>query len=179
MKRNNDSISYSIANNVACSRSKHCTWDKFNDMYTNIYRLLCKHGYAESMVEPKFFNKLGEMCEDGDDEAFGNIVDLAFTRLDLVFFADECGTNTNMSQDKMSSDNKSLTKKGQSVKVPSCSSDFHFTTLGITALTGKAVFAVVIIAKDNTLTYEELYGFDPDAVWEGDDDIFRQLHVRF
>ena len=44
------------------------------------------------------------MCDDCDEEAFGNIVDLAFSRPYLVFVADECGTNTNMSRDKMSSD---------------------------------------------------------------------------
>ena len=64
----------------------------------------------------------------------------------------------------MSSDNKRLTKKGQSVKIPAWSSDVHFNTLYITALTCEVVFAVVIIAKDSTLTYGKLYGFDSDAV---------------
>ena len=50
------------------------------------------------MVAPQFFNKLREICVEGDEEAFGNIVDLAFTRPDPVFIADKCGTNTNMSR---------------------------------------------------------------------------------
>ena len=61
------------------------------------------------------------------------------------------------------------------MEIPSCSSDVHFTTLGITALTGEAVFAVVIIAKSSSLMYGEIYGFDPDIEWVGDNDIFIQL----
>ena len=127
------------------------------------------------MVVPTFFNKLGEMCNKDDDAAYGDIVDLAFSRPNLIFVADECGTNTNMSRDKMSSDNKRVTKKGCNVKISLCSSDVHFTTLGITALTGVAVFAVIIIAKSSPLMYREIYGFDPDVEWVGDNDIFNQL----
>ena len=49
---------------------------------------------------------------------------------------------------------------------------FISLNFGIAAFTGEAVFVVVIIAKDSTLTYAELYDFDPDAVWEGVDNIF-------
>ena len=112
------------------------------------------------------------MCDKDNDDAYGDIVDLVFRRPDLIFVADECGTNTNMSRYKMSSNNKRVTKKGCNVKIPSCSSDLHFTTLGITALTGVAVFAVIIIAKSSPLTYGEIYGFNPDVEWVGDDDIF-------
>ena len=175
VKRNNQYISYTIANNVAWNRAEHCTWDKFNDMYDKVYRLLEQHGYAESMVVPSHYNKLGKMCDKDDVDAFGDIVKLAFLRPDLIFVADECGTNTNMSRDKMSSNNKRVTKKGCKVKIPSCSSDVHFTTLGITALTGIPVFAVLIIAKASQLSYGEIFGFDPNAKWIGDVDIFIQL----
>ena len=40
VKRNNQYISYTIANNVGWNRAKHCTWDKFNDMYNKVYQLL-------------------------------------------------------------------------------------------------------------------------------------------
>ena len=49
---------------------------------------------------------------------------------------------------------------------------FISLNFGIAAFTGEAVFVVVIIAQD-------LYGFDLDAVWEGDDDIFYQLRGEF
>ena len=127
------------------------------------------------MVVPSYFNKLGEMCDKDDVDAFGDIVDLAFRRPDLIFVADECGTNTNMSRDKMSSNNKRVTKKGCNVKIPLCSSDVHFTTLGITTLTGIPVFAVLIIAKSSQLSYGEIFGFDPNTKWIGDVDVFIQL----
>ena len=124
---------------------------------------------------PTFFDKQGEMCNKDNYTAYGDIVDLAFSCPDLIFVANEYGLNTNTSGDKMSSDNKRVTKKGYNVKIPLCSSNVHFTTLGITALTGVAVCAVIIIAKSSPLTYEKIYGFDPDVEWVGDDDIFNQL----
>jgi hypothetical protein len=128
------------------------------------------------MVTPRFFNKLGEMCEEGDEKLFGNIVDLAFIRPDLVFVADECGSNTNMSKDKMSAGNKRCSTAGSNVKLPACTSDCHFTTLAWTALTGEAVFAVMIIQKGSPLTYAEMNGFDIEAAWIGDDDVFQSVH---
>ena len=115
------------------------------------------------------------MWNKDDDPAYCDIVDLTFSRPDLIFVADECGTNTNMSGDKRSSDNKRVTKKGCNVKILSYSSDVHFTTLGITASTGVLVFAVIIIAISSPLMYMEIYGFDPDVEWVGDDDIFNLL----
>ena len=127
------------------------------------------------MVELRFFNKLGEMCEKGDDDVYGDFVDLVLNCLDLIFVADECGTNTIMSRDKILSNNKRVTKKGCNVKILSYSRDVHFTTLGITALTGALVFTVIIIAESSPLTYKEIYCFNPDAKWVRDDDIFIQL----
>jgi hypothetical protein len=145
-------------------------------MYDNVYRELVEGGYAEKMVKPKFFNKLGAMCTEGDEEAFGNIVDLAFIRLDLVFVADECGSNTNMSRDKMSAaGSKRCSVVGASVKIPACTSDCHFTTLAWTALTGEPAFAVIIIEKGSPLTYAEMNGFDIEAEWIGDDDVFQKI----
>ena len=168
-------MSYTIANNVAWNCAKHCTWDKFNDMYNKVYHLLEEHGYSESMVVPSYFNKLGEMCGKDDVDAFGDIVFQAFCGPDLIFVADECGTDiNNMLRYKMSSNNKRVRKNGCNVKIPSCSSDDHFITLGITALTGIPVFAVLIIAKSGQFSYGEIFGFNPNAKWIGDDDIFIQ-----
>ena len=73
-KRNSQYISYTIANNVAWNRAEHCTWDKFHDMYNREYQLLEDHGYAEQMAKPRFFNKLGEICDKDDDKAYGDIL---------------------------------------------------------------------------------------------------------
>ena len=96
-------------------------------------------------------------------------MDVKFTRPDLVFFADERSINTNMSKEKLSAgDNKDLHTKGCRVLIPACTSDTHFTTMGITALTGESVCCVVIIQKMTALTFIERYRFDVDAKWEGD-----------
>ena len=75
----------------------------------------------------------------------------------------------------MSSNNKRVIKKGCNVKISSCSSDVHFTTLVITALIGISVFSVLIIAKSSQLLYGEIFVFNPNAKWIGDVDIFIQL----
>ena len=36
VKRNNEYITYTIANNVAQNHAKHCTEDKFHDMYNRL-----------------------------------------------------------------------------------------------------------------------------------------------
>ena len=56
MKRNKQYVKYTPSTNVAYTRKDHCTYEAFNDMYRNIYNLLEQDGYAEKMVEPKFFD---------------------------------------------------------------------------------------------------------------------------
>ena len=142
----------------------------FVSMYDKVYELFVKHGYGEKMQLPSFFDVKGKEIDDGNYEiSFGKVVDVKFTRPDLIFVADECGTNTNMSKDKLSAgNNKYLHTKGCKVSVPACTSDTHFTTMGITALTGDPVCCVVIIQKTAALTFIERYRFDVDAKWEGD-----------
>ena len=79
---------------------------------TDYKKLIEEHGYAESMDKLSFFNKLGEMCEKGDDNIYVDIVDLVFCCPNITFVAVKCGTNTNISRDKISSNNKRATKKG-------------------------------------------------------------------
>jgi hypothetical protein len=148
INRHKDKIQYKQSSNVSYNHKEHCTYENFAQIYdTVLYHQLLDCGYGEKMVPPRLFNKLGEMCEDGDEQAFGNIVNLAFIRPDLVFVADECGSNTNMSRDRMSAGNKRCSTAGYAVKIPVCTSDCHFTTLVWTGLTGEPAFAVVIIQK--------------------------------
>ena len=57
-------------------------------------------------------------------------------------------------------------------------SDTHFTTMGITALTGESVCCVVIIQKMTALTFIERYRFDVDAKWEGDLSVFDEVKEK-
>ena len=59
------------------------------------------------MMHPKYYNKLGEECKDENDpEKFGKLVNLTLKYPHLIFVFDECGHNTNMSSDKVSTKNK-------------------------------------------------------------------------
>ena len=121
-------------------------------MYRNIYNLLEQDGYAEKMVEPKFFDILGQECKDDDStKRFGHMGDLVFKHHHLVFVGDECGTNTIMLKDKMSNGDKRCTTVGSSVTLPACTSDSHYTTFALTILTGEPVFVLVIFRKENAV----------------------------
>ena len=89
-----------------------------------------------------------------------------------MFVADRCGINTNMSNDKLSNGNKRAHTKGWNVTIPGCTSNTHFTTMGITALTGKPVCAVVIIQKTTSLNFLERFGFDMEVECKGDLSVF-------
>ena len=126
-------------------------------MYDNVYDLFVKDRYMTPMLEPKFYNNIGEVCEEEDGEQFGDQVDLTFKHPKLVFVTDECGTNTNMSKNKLAPGNKMCSTRGVAVTIPACTRDFHFTTMVMTALTGEAVYDVVIFKREQPLTYEETY----------------------
>jgi hypothetical protein len=133
-------------------------------------------GYAERMIHPKYYNSLGKECGKDDIDRFGELVDITFKHPELVFVADECGTNTNMSKENMSSGNKKhASTRDADVKIPACTSDCHFTTMIWTALTGEPVMVVVITEKDSDLTWSELHGFNIEAKWVGDDSIYNDI----
>jgi len=176
LKRWKHEIQYKTAQNVAFNRTEHVTYNKFVEMYENVYELLIKDGYAERMLHPKYYDLLGKQCAKDDINRFGELVDITFKHPELVLVADECGTNTNMSKEKMSSGNKKhASTRGIDVKIPACTSDCHFTTMVWTALTGEPVMVVVIIEKESDLTWSELHGFDIEAEWIGDDSFYNGI----
>ena len=119
----------------------------FVKIYDRVYDLMEKDGYALKTSVPPFYDKSGNAVDANDDSSYGKLVNLKLTRPDLIFVADECGTDTNMSKDKVSAGNKKIHQKGISVSMPGCTSDTHFTMMGITTLTGDPVCCVVIIQK--------------------------------
>jgi hypothetical protein len=62
LKRWKYKIQYKTAQNVAFNRTEHVTYEKFVEMYENVYELLIKGGYAERMLHPKYYNLLGKEC---------------------------------------------------------------------------------------------------------------------
>ena len=137
----------------------------FVKIYDRVYDLIEKDGYAMKMSVPSFYDKSGNAVDAKDDNSYRKLVNLKLTRPDLIFVADECDTNTNMSKDKVSAGNKIIHQKGISVSMPGCTSDTHVTTMGITALTGDSVYCVVIIQKTTPFNFIERYGFDINAQW--------------
>ena len=150
-------------------------------MYDKVYELFVKHGYGEKMQEPSFFGKARKEIVSGyNGIPFENLVDVKYIRPDLVFVADKCSTNTNMSKEKLSADNdKYLHTKRYRVSVPACTSDTHFITMGLTAvLTGEPVCCVCIVQKSTVLTFIERYGFDIDAKWEVESSVFDEVKEK-
>jgi hypothetical protein len=169
-------IQYKSAKNVAFNRTEHCTYGKFVEMYDSVYKLLVADGYASPMLHPKYYDALGKQCGKDDINRFGELVDLTFKYPELVLVADECGTNTNMSKEKLSAGNmKHASTLGITATIPACTSDCHFTTMVWTALTGEPVMVVVIIEKESELTWAESHGFDIDARWIGDDSFYNRI----
>ena len=166
ISRWNDEICYSKSKNTAHYRKEHCTYAAFDLMYEKVYGLLEQGGYATKLPSPLFYNQQGVRCDESD--AFGLPVNYDFKRPDLVFCADECGTNTNMSNDRLSGGNKRVHRRGTKVLLPGCTSDTHFTTMGFTSLDGRPVLCVVIIQKQGKLNQAERFGFDVEAEWNGD-----------
>ena len=68
-----DEIQYKPSTNVAVNQTEHCTYEyeKFAQMYDNVYDLFIKDGYAVPMIDPKFYNNMGEECEENDVDRFG------------------------------------------------------------------------------------------------------------
>ena len=89
-------------------------------MYNKVCELFVKHGHGEKMQDPSFCDKAGKEIVDGyNGIPFGKIVNVKLSRPDLVFVADECGTNTNTSKEKLSAgNNKYLDTKWCRVSVP-------------------------------------------------------------
>ena len=123
VRRWKDEISYSKSKNTAHYRKEHCTYAAFDLMYDKVYQLLEDGGYAKRLASPVFYNEDGVRCDIS--EAFGKPVEHDFTRPDLVICADECGTNTNMANDRLSGGNKRVHCKGTKVLLPGCTSDTH------------------------------------------------------
>ena len=144
-------------------------------MYGIMYGLFVKDGYVTPKLEPKFYNNTGEVCEEEEVEQFGEYVNLALKHPELVFVADECGTNTNISKDKLLSDNKRCSTKGGAVTTPACTSDMYFTTTVMTVLIGEIIYTVVIFEKGDPLTNEGINGFDAEKQWIGDDSILQYV----
>lgn len=102
-------VSYSKTKNTAHYRKEHCTYVDFELMYDAVYGLLLKYGYAKKLPSPIYYDENFKQVENKDN-AYGLPVDLEFTRPELILCADECGTNTNMSNDRMAGGNKRLGK---------------------------------------------------------------------
>ena len=75
--------------------------------------LLVNSGYGVNINKPMFFDKQeGFPVPDGATaNRYGKRVDIKLTGSDLVFVADECGINTNVSKDNISNDKREHTKK--------------------------------------------------------------------
>ncbi|OEU10317.1 hypothetical protein FRACYDRAFT_247281 [Fragilariopsis cylindrus CCMP1102] len=176
VRRWGNEIQYKGSSNVDFYRTEHCTYEKFEEMYDNVYGLLVKWGYAEVLDEPLYYNRNGEVCDIDDPNQYGEPVHHRFKHPELFMAADECGTNTNMSKDKMSAGNrKHCSTKGVTAKLPACTSDCHFTTMVWTKLDGNPAVCLVIIEKDGELSYSELHGLDVNAIWIGDDTMFNEI----
>ena len=139
-------------------------------MYNRVYKLLLQEGHATKLRAPAFFNKNGTRLQANviNKNSYGKEVDMQLIRPDLIFVGDEFSIKPNMSKDRLAAGNKRMHQKGLSVALPRYTSDTHFTTMGITALTGEPVCCVVIIQKTPELNFIERYGFDVEAEWEGD-----------
>ena len=99
-------------------------------MYDRAYKLLIEDGYGVKISTPLFYDRVGlPLAADDTQNRYAKKVDIKFSRPNLVFVANECGTNMNMSKDKLSSGNKRAHKKGCNMTIPGCTSDTHFTTL--------------------------------------------------
>jgi hypothetical protein len=176
VKQWGNEIQYKTSGNVDFYRTEHCTYNKFVEMYDNIYKLLVNNGYAELLEKPLYYNRDGEICDKDDPDQFGEPVYHKFICPDLFMAADECGTNTNMSKDKMSAGNKKrCSTKGVVAKLPACTSDCHFTTMVWTKLDGTPAVCLVIIEKDGELSHSEVHGLDVNAGWIGDDSMFNEI----
>ena len=138
-----EEISYSKIKNTAHYQKEHCTYAAFDLMYDKIYALLEQGGYASRLPTSVFYNEVGEWCEY--HELYGKPFELEFLRPELVLCADECGTNTNMVNDRLSGGNKRVHRNGTKILLPGCTSDTHFITMGFTSLDGRPVCCVVII----------------------------------
>ena len=89
--------------------------------------------------------------------------------------ADKMGNNTNTTKDKTGR-RYFYTGCQHQPFIYGSNDDQHFTVLGFTNFAGEPVLAVILIAKDIDLSFEEMYGVNPDTPWRGaEDDLFSNV----
>jgi hypothetical protein len=156
MKRNSGEISSKKGRRFELNRMKWCTYSNFRHMYDNHEEAMIEAGVAVSLPVPVWMDEYGnEVSEDDKENAFGCKVRTELTRPDMCIVMDETGCNLSQKSDGNIGGKKFIVGKSNEVKIPTSTSDKHFTVIGLTLLTGAPLMCVIIIdAKRYNLLVE-------------------------
>jgi len=163
--------------NIKHYRDTWSTYANLFTMYTLIYSKFVKWGHAIEMVEEEWQDADGNEVEES--LALGNPVKYKLLYADLIFTMDETGDNANQSDDTATRAYKVICETGGTrPHVSSATNDSTWTVQGFTSLSGKALVVVIIIKKGSELTFNEVFGFDFEADWVGDECLLGELPTQ-
>ena len=158
MKRNKDKLVNSVGKNYCLTRNNWTTSRNFKAMYENIIHEMVEEKVAEKLDVPEWQDEKGQSCIE--ENAFGCKVTHKIVRPDMCIVGDEVGGNLSMKGDD--GRKKILCAQGQVPREKASGIDRHFTTIGLTTLSGEALMCIVIMKGKRVWQDVEL-GIDPFA----------------
>ena len=134
MKRNKYLLRNKRGEKFAKDRAEWSTYTNFKHMYDHTYEELVASGNAIKLDEPGWFDEAGDQVAT-EAEAYGLQSQYIMSHPENVFYLNECGNNTNMKKDGHNGGGNYICVNGTTPKQISSTTDAHFTTLGVTAVT--------------------------------------------
>lgn len=125
------------------NRQKWTTYCNFVDMYHHAIQEMVDAGVAKKLDEPVWMTRDGKICVER--EAFGCKVTHELVKPHLCICGDEVGGNLCMKGDGHIGGQLLLTAPGKVPQRKASSKNKRFTLIGLTALTGEPVMAVIIL----------------------------------
>ena len=160
MKRNEHKIVSKKGLKYEIDRASWSTYANFKQMYNGVIAEFVDAGVAKERELLVWMNRFGNEVEEKD--AFGCKVTHDILHPDYIICMDEVGGNTSQKGDGHIGGELMLCETGTSPQRKINTKDKHYTVLGLTTLSGKAVMCCVIFAGVNENPLCET-GFDWEA----------------
>jgi hypothetical protein len=153
-------------------RVEWCTYLNMQEIYDKIYSQLVEVGLAVQHPEPVWHDKDGNVVDE-EHLAVGLKSRFELIHPDWLIFVDEVGCNTSQTKDGQVGGEKFLCTADGWPQMRSATEDAIFTVLGFTAASGALLMCAIIFAAKE-VKKEWVLGFDPFALWVGDDNNFEE-----
>ena len=166
LKRHKDKLTTNKGRLFELNRTNWTLYRNFRDMYIDVERHMVDAKVAETLNEPSWMDKDGNIVSEC--ESYGMKVSTKLTHPHCCLAMDETGGDTSMMKDGAAGGEKYIGRKGQAVKRPAGKKAKKYTTIGLTGLDGNAAMCIVIFSGvERNLLMES--GVDTSLFGDGKD----------